>query len=116
MDRKRLEEPENPDIDFIANLKARELRFDKVPETKVRFRGDIELDCVSGTERKNLPEEVRRGVTYHDVSVRLRIASELADTVPDLGTTSKEEKKWPHRHGAPEASDLRAEPSKKEEE
>jgi pyruvate/2-oxoglutarate dehydrogenase complex dihydrolipoamide acyltransferase (E2) component len=32
---------------------------------------------VSVNERKNLPEKVRQGVTYHNISVRSRIASEL---------------------------------------
>ncbi len=91
MDRKRLEALENPDIDFTANVKARELRFDEVPETKVQFWGHPEFDSISGTERKNLPEEVRQGVTYRDVSVRLRIASELVDTESDLGERAKEE-------------------------
>lgn len=91
MDKKRLEALGNPDIDFTAEMKARELRFDEVPETKVRFWGHPAYDSVSGTERKNLPEEVQRGVTYRDVSVRLRIASELIDTEPSFSEKPKEE-------------------------
>jgi pyruvate/2-oxoglutarate dehydrogenase complex dihydrolipoamide acyltransferase (E2) component len=66
-----------PDIEFSANVKARELRFEEVPETEVRFWGHPERNSVSVNERKNLPEEVRQGVTYRNVSVRSRIASEL---------------------------------------
>jgi len=91
MNRKWLEALGNPDIDFTANVEARELRFDEVPETKVRFWGHPELDSVSGTERKNLPEEVRQGVTYRNVSVRLRIATKLVDTESDLWEKAKEE-------------------------
>ena len=91
MNRKRLEALENPEINFTANLEARELRFDEVPETKVRFWGHPELRSVSGTERKNLPEEVRQGVTYCNVSVQLRIASELGDTDPYLWARGEEE-------------------------
>ncbi len=91
MKEKRLEALENPDIDFTAHVKARELRFEKVPETNVRFWGQPERDSVSGTERENLPEEVRPGVTYRDVSVQLRIASELVETEPDLLKKAKEE-------------------------
>jgi len=91
VNRKRLQALENPEINFTANLEARELRFDEVPETKVRFWGHPELHSVSGTERKNLPEEVRQGVTYRNVSVQVRIASELGDTDPDLWTRWKEE-------------------------
>ena len=91
MEKKRLEALENPDIDFTANVKARELRFDEVPETKVRFWGDLETDSVSGTERKNLPEEVRQGTVYRDISVRLRIASGLVDTEVSFSEKAEEE-------------------------
>lgn len=67
----------NPDIDFSASVKARELRFEEEPQTEVRFWGHPERNSVSVNERKNLPEEVRQGVTYHNISVRSRIASEL---------------------------------------
>jgi pyruvate/2-oxoglutarate dehydrogenase complex dihydrolipoamide acyltransferase (E2) component len=70
----------NPDIDFSANVKARELRFEEEPQTEVRFWGHPERNSVSVNERKNLPEKVRQGVTYHEVSVRSRIASELVAT------------------------------------
>jgi hypothetical protein len=70
----------NPDIDFSASVKARELRFEEEPQTEVRFWGHPERNSVSVNERKNLPEKVREGVTYHDVSVRSRIASKLVAT------------------------------------
>jgi hypothetical protein len=91
MEKKRLESPENPEIEFTSNVKARELRFDEVPETEVQFWGQPEFDSVSGTERENLPKEIRRGVTYRDISVKLRIASELIDAEPDLLKKAKEE-------------------------
>ena len=67
----------NPDIDFSASVKARELRFEEEPQTEVRFWGHPERKSVSVNERENLPEEVRQGVTYQNISVRSRIASEL---------------------------------------
>ena len=76
--KKRLDKPENPDIELTADVKARELRFEEVPETEVRFPGYPERESVSGTERENLPEEVEPGVTYRNPRVRLRIASALA--------------------------------------
>jgi hypothetical protein len=89
--KKRPVAPENPDIDFTANVKARELYFEEVPETEVRFRGDPERDSVSSTERENLPEEVQRGVTYRNASVRFRIASKLIGDESDLWKGRKEE-------------------------
>jgi hypothetical protein len=57
-------------------VKARELRFEEVPETEVHPPAQ--------TERENLPEEIEPGVTYRNPRVRMRIASALADA--DLHT------------------------------
>ena len=67
----------NPDISFSASVRARELRFEEEPQTEVRFWGPPERNSVSVNERENLPEEVRQGVTYQNISVRSRITSEL---------------------------------------
>ena len=56
--------PESPDIELTADVKARELRFDEVPETEVHPPAQ--------TERENLPEQVRpehEGVTFRDKSL-----------------------------------------------
>ena len=66
-----------PDIEIGATVKAKRLRFNGQPETEVRFEGEPEIDCVSGSERENLPETVEPGVTYHDVRVRWRAAAKL---------------------------------------
>ena len=81
-----------PDIEFLANVKARELRFEEVPETEVRFWGQPERNSVSVNERKNMPEEVQQSVTYRDVSVRSRIASELVaiEEEPDATKAAKQ--------------------------
>ena len=91
MKEKRPEALETPDIEFTANVRAREMRFDEVPETEVRFSGQPERASVSGTERENLPEKVRRGVTYRNFSLRLHIATELIETEPDQWEKAKEE-------------------------
>lgn len=91
MKEKRTNVSKSPDIDLTATVKARELCFDEVPDTEVRFWGHPERNSVSGTERENLPEKVQRGVTYRNVSVRLRIASELIDDRLDLSKDRKEE-------------------------
>ena len=82
---------ETPDIEFTANVRAREMRFDEVPETEVRFTVQPDRASVSGTERQNLPEKVRRGVTYRNFSLRLHIATELIETEPDQWEKAKEE-------------------------
>lgn len=84
MTRGRPDKPENPDIEFTADVKAKELRFEEIPETEVRFTGNPERESASGTDRENLPDEVEPDVTYRDPEVRLRIASALARDDPEL--------------------------------
>ena len=84
MTRGRPDKPENPDIEFTADVKAKELRFEEVPETEVRFSGHPRRESASGTDRENLPDEAEPGVTYRDPEIRLRIASALARDDPDL--------------------------------
>ena len=77
-----------PDIEVTADVKARELRFDEVPET--------EVNPPAQTERENLPEKVgpeHTGVTFRNVGVRLRIANELTVTELDERGESKEGEK-----------------------
>jgi hypothetical protein len=82
-----------PDVEIGATAKARKLRFRRKPKTNVEFEGrtrirsddrieDAELETDSGSERRNLPDEVEPGVTYRDVEVgwaaraRLRMPDE----------------------------------------
>lgn len=69
--------PATEDISITANVKAKEVRFKRKPNTKTRFWGDRELDTISGTERENIPDEVQPGIEYRDVRVRLLISGEL---------------------------------------
>jgi hypothetical protein len=66
-----------PDIEMGATVRAKRLRFHGKPETEVRFDGQPDIDCVSGSERENLPETVEPGVTYRDIRVRWRAAAKL---------------------------------------
>jgi hypothetical protein len=72
-----LDRIEAPDIEIGAVVRAKKLRFRKVPETSVRFEGEPDVDAVSGSERENLPDEVEPGVTYRDVRVRWRAAARI---------------------------------------
>jgi hypothetical protein len=76
--------PQNPDIALDADVRTRELRFAKVPDPEVYFRGDTRRNSVWESRRKNLPDEVREGVGYRDAGVRLRIAGEVADSGPEF--------------------------------
>ncbi len=64
-----LAEDETPDVEVFTSVRARELRFGIVPETKVWFEGEPGVKSSLRTRRENLPEEVEPGVTYRDVKV-----------------------------------------------
>jgi hypothetical protein len=65
---------DRPDIELGAAVKAKRLRFDRVPDTEARRRGAWR----SGSERKNLPPEVKPGVIYRDVEVRWHAEARIA--------------------------------------
>ena len=92
MKKKRLDALETPEIDFTADLKACELRFEEAPDPETRLRGITRGNSVWGSGRENLPQKSREDVTYRDASVRLRIASGLAGGEPDLWKRRKEER------------------------
>jgi hypothetical protein len=76
-------------------VKARELRFEEVPETEVRPPAQ--------TDRENLPEEVEPDVTYRNPRIRLRIASALVDAEGD-----PQGERWNDGLARPEESDVKA--------
>ena len=72
---------EQPDIEVVATVKSKRLRFGAPPEAEVTVHGSPGVESSVGTERRNLPDEVEPGVTYRDSWVRLRIAGRLPDEV-----------------------------------
>lgn len=99
MSNRRPDRPRDPDIEFTADIRAKELRFQRVPETEVRFRGHPEHESASGTDRENLPDRVEPHVTYRDPKVRLRIASAIGEEDPDLPTGPAEDVNDEKRRG-----------------
>jgi hypothetical protein len=67
------------DLEITANVTARELRFEAVPDPKVEFTGQPRRDTVWEAERQNLPRPVEPGVTYRNIGIQLRISSVFAD-------------------------------------
>lgn len=70
---------DNHDLSITANVTARELRFEVVPNPTVEFPGQPRRDTVWEAERTNLPAQVQPGVTYRDIGIRLKITSVFAD-------------------------------------
>ena len=76
--------PRNPDIAIDALVEMRGLRFEKVPDPEVNFRGNTRRNSVWTSRRTNLPDEVREDVVYRDAGIKLRIATEIVEGSPDL--------------------------------
>jgi hypothetical protein len=70
---------ENADLAIIANVQAKELRFDVVPNPSVEFPGRPARATEWSAARTNLPPQVQPGVTYRDIGIRLKIVSRFAD-------------------------------------
>jgi hypothetical protein len=80
--------PRNPDIAIDADVEMRELRFEKVPDPKVNFRGNTRRNSVWTSRRTNLPDEVEEDVVYRDAGIKLRIATEVVRRPSDSGNSS----------------------------
>jgi hypothetical protein len=72
-----LGDEEVADVEVFTSVRADELRFESVPETKVWIEGEPAERSSSRTERDNLPDEVEPGVTYRDVGVRWRARARI---------------------------------------
>ena len=83
-------EPRNPDIAIDAGVEMRELRFEKVPDPEVNFRGNTRRNSVWRSRRTNLPDEVEEGVVYRDAGIKLRIATEIVVENPSESENSSE--------------------------
>ena len=81
---RKLRDDEPADVEVFTSVRARKLRFEVVPETKVWFDVNPAERSSSKTERENLPDEVEPGVDYRDVEVRWRARSRIVHpTDPD---------------------------------
>ena len=61
-----------PDIELGVSLRARTLRFAKVPEVKTDFDGTPGYAAHTEGEREGLPKRVKAGVTYRRIMIRGR--------------------------------------------
>ena len=67
------------DIEIAARASARKVRFAKVPDTEVRFRGDGVETC----EREGVPQHVRPGIIYRDLRVGWRAGARVDPQIED---------------------------------
>jgi hypothetical protein len=85
-------EPQDPDIAIDAEVRMRELRFEKVPDPEVRFRGNTRRNSVWTSRRTNLPDEVQEDVVYRDAGIKLRIATEIVESSSNSENSSDQER------------------------
>jgi hypothetical protein len=74
-----------PDVLLRATVRARSLRFERVPEQKLQLLGCPARDRFVVTTRTNLPTPVQPGVTYHDAVISIEIRSYWKCTVREGG-------------------------------
>jgi hypothetical protein len=67
------------DVAIIANITAKELRFDVVPDSTVVFFDKPNNQTIWQADRYNLPDKIEPGVTYRNIGIRLKITSRFAD-------------------------------------
>ncbi|MDQ3633208.1 MAG: hypothetical protein M3405_01695 [Acidobacteriota bacterium] len=67
------------DVSITGGVTAKELKFEIVPETDVKFSGTHERRTEWSSERTNLPETVQPNVIYRNIGIRLKIVSVFAD-------------------------------------
>jgi hypothetical protein len=77
---------DQPIVDIRASVKAKAVRFEESPETRVEFLDEAvdrtstdqpEVEAGSATERVNIPEQAEPGITYRDVRVRWHLAAKV---------------------------------------
>jgi hypothetical protein len=78
-----------PELELVATVRAKTLRFDEVPKVDVRFTGKSPRRTVWKTERVNLPIHPEKGVVYRDVAVRLTITSTIEELAELLGQAKR---------------------------
>ena len=84
--------PQDPDIAIDARIRMRELRFEKVPDPEVNFRGNTRRNSVWMSRRTNLPDEVQEGDIYRDAAIKLRIATEVVGRSSDSRNNSEHDR------------------------
>jgi hypothetical protein len=75
--------PKRPDIEILTGVRAKEVRFGRVPDGKLRFFGDPDHESTSEVQRDNVPAEPEADVTYRDVGVRWTVRQRIVHPVDD---------------------------------
>jgi len=75
----KIEDVRDGDVVITANVTARELKYEVVPNPTVEFLVTKQRKNVWEAERINLPQTIELGVTYRNIGIRLRIVSRFAD-------------------------------------
>jgi len=80
---------DRPDLDFFTSIRAKELKFDRVPEKKIRYYGEPAHETEVEVNRDNIPEEPEEGVTYRDIGVRWSVAQRIVHPTDEESTDAE---------------------------
>jgi hypothetical protein len=72
-----------PDIDLSTSVRAKELRFGKVPKGRLWFEGEPDHESRSQIELENIPEQPEADVTYREVKVDWTVVSRIVHPVDE---------------------------------
>jgi hypothetical protein len=103
------------DLSITANVTARELKFEVVPNPNVTFSGHPQRKTVWDAARQNLTRPVQPGVTYRNIGIQLKIVSVFADidriVAEALGEVPITDDLPSHENAAPQKAAEPAKPS-----
>lgn len=68
---------EESDISLSTRVRAKDLFFFETGKVKVTFPGQDKENTLFKTEKQNLPKEVKPGVHYNNIDVKMNIFSRL---------------------------------------
>jgi hypothetical protein len=92
------EPPDEPDVEISASAKARELTFNKPPQTRVETFAEPSGQSGSASARRNLPDQVEADVPYQNVEVDYKAGAKLPDTEPQASPSSSSVTGSPPEH------------------
>jgi hypothetical protein len=68
-----------PDVEMRVHVRAKELRFERVPPVELSAHANAPAHAEHESERRNLPDHVEAGKTYRNIEVHWRLTAHLDD-------------------------------------
>lgn len=69
------ERPEDADVEITASARAKEMTVRKAPNVRSRPVAEPDGETATGSDRENLPPQIRTGETYQHIRIDYRMAA-----------------------------------------